>query len=43
MGKISIETIKEWVKENPNDFELGKKVRSFINKIHLNKKNKIKE
>jgi len=43
MAKISIETIKEWVKENPNDFDLGKKVRSFIKKIHLNYKQKIKE
>jgi len=44
MAKISIDLIKEWVKETPNDYDLGKKVRTFINKIQIqDKKEKIKE
>jgi hypothetical protein len=44
MGTISVETIKELTKEFPNDMDLGRKIRSFINKIQIeNKKEKIKK
>jgi len=44
MAKISIDLIKEWVKENPNDYDLGNKVRTFINKIQIqDKKEKLKK
>jgi hypothetical protein len=44
MGTISVETIKEFIKESPNDIDLGRKIRSFINKIQIeNKKEKVKK
>jgi len=44
METILVETIKRFVKESPNDMDLGKKIRSFINKIQVeNKKEKIKK
>ena len=29
MGTISVETIKEFIKESPNDMDLGKKNQKF--------------
>ena len=44
MKTISIETVKEFIKESPNDMDLGKKIRSFINKIQVeDKKEKVKK
>jgi hypothetical protein len=44
MGTISVETIKELIKESPNDMDLGKKIRSFINRIQVeDKKEKVKK
>lgn len=38
MAKISLELIKEMVKKNPNDSDLGKEVRKFFNKIKTDQK-----
>jgi len=44
METISVETIKKFVKEFPNDIDLGRKIRSFVNKLQVeNKKEKIKK
>jgi hypothetical protein len=44
MGTISVETIKEFIKKSPNDMDLGRKIRSFVNKIQIeNKKEKVKK
>jgi hypothetical protein len=44
MGTISVETIKVLIKESPNDMDLGRKIRSFVNKIQIeNKKEKVKK
>ena len=44
MGTISVEKIKEFIKESPNDMDLGKKIRNFVNKIQIeNKKEKVKK
>jgi hypothetical protein len=44
MKTISIETIKEFIKESPNDMDLGRKIRSFINKPQVeNKKENIRK
>jgi hypothetical protein len=39
METIKIETIKDLVKKYPNDIDLGKEIRKFLNQI---KKNKVK-
>jgi hypothetical protein len=36
MATIKIETIKDLVKKYPNDLELGKEIRKFLNKIKTN-------
>ena len=38
MATIPVERIKDLIKETHNDMELGKKIRSFINKIQLESK-----
>jgi len=44
METISVETIKGFIKESPNDMDLGRKIRSSINKIQTeDKKEKVKK
>lgn len=38
MATIPVERIKDLIKETPNDMELGKKIRKFINKVQLESK-----
>jgi hypothetical protein len=37
MAKLKVETIKELVKKYPNDIDLGKEIRKFLNKIETKK------
>ncbi len=36
-SNMTVEEIIEMVKENPNDMELGRKIRNYVNQ-HLDKK-----
>jgi hypothetical protein len=38
MAQVSIELIKDLIKKNPNDNDLGREVRKFFNKIKTNQK-----
>lgn len=37
MAKIDIETLKELIKKYPNDADLGREIRNFLNKITIEK------
>jgi hypothetical protein len=41
MAKVDLELLKELTKKYPNDFEFGREMRKFINRVNISKKRTI--
>jgi len=41
MAKVDLELLKELTKKHPNDYEFGREMRKFINRVNITKKRTI--